>query len=450
MSLSQTSVIVLAAGVGTRMRSKKSKVMHHLAGLPMINHVLNTLRAMNTNDVTIVISPEMEPYSDHFNDCKTVIQSQRLGTGHAVRTALEDLKDLSETVLIVYGDTPLISSETLGMLVKEQSAGADLAVLAFQQKGSNSYGRLITEGNSVRSIIEASESSSRKLEDNLCNSGIMAVSGKKIRGWVNALKNDNSKKEYFLTDIVEFASQEKSVCIFVEGKHQELVGINTRSELAEAEKIMQDAYREKFMSEGVSLQDPSSVFFSYDTKIGQDAHIGPFTVFGPGVTLGNEVSVKGFCYFEDAFVGDKAVIGPYARLRPGTSLENDVRVGNFVEIKNTHVKEGAKVNHLAYVGDAKVGKDSNIGAGTITANYDGYNKSKTNIGERVSIGSNSVLVAPVDVGDDVITGAGSVVRKDIPSDSISVTKGDQKITLGGASKYRAQKKLKAQKDNEDL
>ncbi len=449
MSSAQTLAIVLAAGMGTRMVSKTPKVMHGLAGRPVIDHVLASLSAMNVDDMVVVIGPELETQADRFSPHKVVVQKDRLGTGHAVKCALEKHDANDQTVLVVFGDHPLLSPETLKRLVERKNSGAALVLLAFRPDDPGVYGRLITNGETVERIVEALDASSDELTISLCNSGVMAVDGNQLTDWIGRLNNDNAKKEYYLTDIVELARSDGQTCVFVEGDADEFAGINTRADLAIAEQLLQSRYRNAAMSAGVTLRDPDSTFLSFDTAFGQDVDVGPFTVFGPGVTVGNNVTINGFCHFEQAVIADGAIIGPYARLRPGAQVDASAHVGNFVEIKNARIEQGAKVNHLTYVGDARIGKDSNIGAGTITANYDGFNKSHTDIGEGVSIGSNTVLVAPVKVGDGAITGAGSVIRKDVPADAIAVSKAPQENREGTAKKYKASRKAIKDKKTED-
>lgn len=440
MTNSRPSAIVLAAGMGTRMRSQMPKVMHDLAGRPIVDHVVAALQGAGVDDATLVIGPELESAADRFAPFRTVVQSDRLGTGHAVRTAFEGGHPEAGTVLIVCGDTPLITSETLSRLIDSCEDGAALTLLAFRPEHAGAYGRVITNGIQVERIVEAADASPEELEVGLCNSGVLAVSGAHLSRWVKALKNDNAKGEYYLTDVVALAKADGETCLFVEGGEEELAGINTRAHLAAAEALIQDRYRHAAMAAGVTLRDPASVHLSYDTKFGTDVTVAPFTVFGPGVTVGDNVTIKGFCHFEQAVIGDDVTIGPYARLRPGAALDVGARIGNFVEVKNARVEEGAKVNHLSYVGDARVGKGANVGAGTITANYDGFNKSHTDIGENASIGSNTVLVAPVKVGNGAVTGAGAVVRRDVPADAIAVTDAPQKNREGMAARYRNQRK----------
>ncbi len=439
MPTPQTTAIVLAAGMGTRMRSDTPKVMHRLAGLPLVDHVLAGLAAAGIKKATVVLGPEMADQTARFAPHDTVIQTERLGTGHAVKVALEAQNPGESDVLVVYADTPLLTTDTINDLLNEKQNAA-IAVLGFRPEEPGAYGRLLTEGDHVESIVEAADATPDELVVDLCNSGVLVANGQKLGGWVKALKNDNTKGEYYLTHVVALARQDGDTCVYTEGEVDELIGINNRADLAAAEEIAQNRYRAAAMAGGVTLQDPTSVFLCHDTTFGTDVEVGPFTVFGPGVTVGSHVTIKGFCHFENATIGDRAVVGPYARLRPGAELDENSHIGNFVEIKNAHIESGAKVNHLAYVGDARVGPGANVGAGTITANYDGFNKSHTDIGAGASIGSNTVLVAPVSVGDGAITGAGTVVRKDVPANTIAVSQAAQKNREDMADAYRARQK----------
>lgn len=439
MPTPQTTAIVLAAGMGTRMRSDTPKVMHRLAGLPLVDHVLAGLAAAGIKKATVVLGPEMADQTARFAPHDTVIQTERLGTGHAVKVALEAQNPGESDVLVVYADTPLLTTDTINDLLNEKQNAA-IAVLGFRPAEPGAYGRLLTEGDHVESIVEAADATPDELVVDLCNSGVLVANGQKLGGWVKALKNDNTKGEYYLTHVVALARQDGDTCVYTEGEVDELIGINNRADLAAAEEIAQNRYRAAAMAGGVTLQDPTSVFLCHDTTFGTDVEVGPFTVFGPGVTVGSHVTIKGFCHFENATIGDRAVVGPYARLRPGAELDENSHIGNFVEIKNAHIESGAKVNHLTYVGDARVGPGANVGAGTITANYDGFNKSHTDIGAGASIGSNTVLVAPVSVGDGAITGAGTVVRKDVPANTIAVSEAAQKNREDMADAYRARQK----------
>jgi len=449
MSSAQTLAIVLAAGMGTRMQSKIPKVLHTLAGRPIIDHILASLAEIDIGETVVLVGPELEKQADRFAPHSIAVQSDRLGTGHAVKCAVDGRNLADKTVLIVYGDVPLLKPETISLLLDSQGNEAALALLAFRPADPSAYGRVITDGGQVDRIVEFLDATPKERALTLCNSGVMAVDGSKLGGWLDALKNENAKKEYYLTDVIALARKDGEACLCVEGDADEFAGINSRRNLAEAETLIQERYRSAAMDKGVTLQNPDSVFLSYDTTFGQDVHVGPFTVFGPGVTVGDNVTIKGFCHFEGATIDEGATIGPYARLRPGAKVEEAAHIGNFVEIKNARIEPGAKVSHLTYVGDARVGQRANVGAGTITANYDGFNKSHTDIGRDVSIGSNTVLVAPVTVGDGAITGAGAVIRKDVPADAIAINKARQENREGAAGKYKNTRKAIKDLKSED-
>ena len=436
MTSTDISAIVLAAGIGTRMRSQTPKVMHLLAGRPVVDHVLAGLTDVGITRSVIVIGPELESQASRFAPHATAIQTERLGTGHAVKIALGRIKQKKTTVVIAYGDTPLVTPPTLRRLIERQQDGASISLLGFRPEVPGTYGRLVVDGEQVERIVETSDATENELGIALCNSGVMAVSSARLETWINALENDNAKGEYYLTDIISLARKAGDSCFYVEADEEELVGINTRSDLAHAERVLQNRYRAAAMENGVTLRDPGSVHLAFDTTFGRDVEVGPFTVFGPGVSIANNVTIKGFCYFENAIIGEGAILGPYARLRPGAAVDAGAHIGNFVEIKNAHIEKDAKVNHLSYIGDARVGRNTNIGAGVITANYDGYNKLFSDIGENASVGSNSVLVAPVKIGDGSITGAGAVVRKDVPIDAIAISAAPQQNKEGSAQAYK--------------
>ncbi|MGE4061925.1 MAG: bifunctional UDP-N-acetylglucosamine diphosphorylase/glucosamine-1-phosphate N-acetyltransferase GlmU [Rhodospirillaceae bacterium] len=433
-----TAAIVLAAGLGTRMKSSLPKVMHKVAGRPLVGHVLETLKEQKISPVVVVIGPEMESLAKTVAPHPVAIQQDRRGTGHAVQQAQEQLKDFSGDVIVVYGDTPFISGETISRMIAARSEGRKPAVvvLGFKPADPGGYGRLVTGAEGLERIVEAKDASPAERDIRLCNSGIMLVEAKALWQLLAHVTPNNAKNEFYLTDIVGLARKAGMTCAVVEGEEEELLGINSRVELAEAEAIFQRRARRKAMENGATLTAPDTVYFSADTKIGKDVEIGPFTVFGPGVSIDDNAVVKGFCHIEGAHISGGAVVGPYSRLRPGADIGADAHVGNFVEIKNANLETGAKVNHLSYVGDARVGAKANIGAGTITANYDGFSKSRTDIGAGASIGSNSVLVAPVKVGDGAMTGAGAVVRKDVPADGLAINSSRQEIKDGFAANYR--------------
>jgi bifunctional UDP-N-acetylglucosamine pyrophosphorylase/glucosamine-1-phosphate N-acetyltransferase len=427
--------------MGTRMKSALPKVLHPILGRPMVGHVVAGAAELGLSPVVVVVGPDMEPVKAAVSPHPTVEQTDRLGTAHAVLQARAPLDGVAQgTVLILYGDTPLITAETVRRMVQTREAsGAGVVVLGFRPDEPGAYGRLVTDEQGLQAIVEAKEATADQLAIDLCNSGVMAVDGAALFGWLDLVDNANAKGEYYLTDIVALARADGRQCLVVEGDEEELIGVNSRVELAQAEYIAQQRKRTEAMVNGATLIDPETVYFSYDTVLGQDVTVGPFTVFGPGVSVADGVQIKGFCHFEDCSVGADATVGPYARLRPGAVVHEDAHIGNFVEIKKATVERGAKVNHLTYIGDARVGEKANIGAGTITCNYDGFGKYHTDIGAGAFIGSNSSLVAPVSVGDGAIVGAGSVVTKDVAADALAVTRSPQKAVDGWAGRFRETK-----------
>lgn len=439
MSKSKTAIVVLAAGLGTRMKSSLPKVMHPIGGRPMVKHLLDTLENLKPEKVAVVVGPGMDEVEQAVAPYPTAIQHDRLGTGHAVMAARDEIENFKGDVLIVYGDTPLLTKHTLRAMLETRRSKPSPAVvvLGFVPDDPGQYGRLILDDDGyLEEIVEYREAGPDELAVGLCNSGVMCVDGQLLFNLLDRVKNDNAKGEYYLTDIVALANEDGFTCAVVEGDEEELLGVNSRVELAAAEMLVQDQLRTKVMEGGATLADPSTAYFSWDTQIGQDVVIGPNVVFGPGVTVGNNVEIRAFCYLEGATVADGAVLGPFARLRPGAEVGEAARVGNFCEVKNATLDKGAKVNHLTYIGDAKIGEGANIGAGTITCNYDGYFKSLTEIGKGAFIGSNTALVAPVKVGDGAIVGAGSVVTKEVEADELAVTRAPQKGIKGWAAKFR--------------
>ncbi len=443
--MSNTAAIILAAGMGTRMESALPKVMHPVAGRPMVLHVLETAAALSPEKTMVVAGPEMDELvtlmATHDLTPDVAVQTERLGTGHAVMAARDVLGDFDGTVMVLYGDTPLIEAETLVALRDARTeAGADVAVLGFRPLDPGAYGRLITdEAGELIEIVEARDATEDQLLVDLCNSGVMAINGAKLGGLLDGLTNDNAKGEYYLTDIIALARANGGRCVVVEGDEEEFLGVNSRAELADAEDLMQNRLRRAALAGGATLIDPATVYFFWDTTLGRDVTVGPNVVFGPGVTIADNVQIKAFSHLEGASVAAGAIIGPFARLRPGAAIGEDAHIGNFVEIKNATIAAGAKANHLSYIGDATVGAKANIGAGTITCNYDGYTKSLTEIGAGAFIGSNTALVAPVKVGDGAVTGAGSVITKDVEADALAVTRSEQKAAAGWATKQRDRK-----------
>lgn len=455
-SKSQTkpfAAVILAAGQGTRMKSAKSKVLHEVGGLSLIGHVLHAVEVASAAKVVVVVSKDGEAVSEHAKglaaNVETVIQDPPLGTGHAVQAALPALDGFSGHLLVVFGDTPLIRPEFLERLVGTLDDGHAVAVTGFSPLDPLAYGRLITDGEldgdgcvSLNAIVEFKDASEAERQIDFCNGGIMALHGDHARELLASLTDDNANKEYYLTDVVAAAKDRGLTCVALDSDPDEVLGINARLELAEAESIFQERARIHAMEQGVTLLDPYTAYFSYDTKLGQDVVVGQNVVFAPGVTIGDNVTIKAFSHLEGATVDAAATVGPYARLRPGAHIGQGAKIGNFVEIKKAHIEQGSKVPHLSYIGDARVGAGSNIGAGTITCNYDGFNKFFTDIGEAVFVGSNSSLVAPVKIGDGANVAAGSVVTKDVEADALAVTRADQKNLAGWAPKYRAKKQVK--------
>jgi bifunctional UDP-N-acetylglucosamine pyrophosphorylase / glucosamine-1-phosphate N-acetyltransferase len=439
MTIAKTAIVVLAAGLGTRMKSRLPKVMHPIAGRPMIRHLLASLEALEPDRLVVVVGEEMQSVGDAVAPFPSVVQGERLGTGHAVLAARRELEGFDGDVLIVYGDTPLLSSGTLArMLAARRSAAAPaVVVLGFRPEDPGAYGRLVVAGDGMLdAIIEAKDATSEQLAIDLCNSGVMAVDGKQLFSLLDRVGNANAKGEYYLTDIVALARADGASCGVVEGSEAELIGVNSRAELAVAEQIVQQELRAQALAGGATLIDPASVYFSHDTRIGRDVMIGPFVVFAPGVTVGDGVDIRGFCHFEGVSIDAGAQVGPFARLRPGAAIGPGAHIGNFVEIKNATIESGAKVNHLTYIGDARVGTGANVGAGTITCNYDGFFKEHTDIGAGAFIGSNTSLVAPVKVGAGAIIGAGSVVVHDVPNDALALTRGPHTVKSDWAGHFR--------------
>ncbi len=446
--------IVLAAGEGTRMKSSLPKVLHKIAGLELVNHVVET--ALGTcggeNDLCAVITGNNrdvveEIVGARYEDVMFFEQYERLGTANAVLAAENSLLYGFDDVLVLFGDTPLLRSETLSQMRQYLAQGADVAVLGFRTDNPDGYGRLIEEHGELRAIREHKDASEGEREINFCNGGIMAINGEKCHDLICKVSNNNAKGEYYLTDIVEIASAQGLKVVAHEGDGEEILGINTRIELARAEQIWQQRKRQEMMLCGVGMLAPETVFLSHDTIIGPETILEPNQQIGVGVSIGEGANIRANCHFEQCRIGDNCDIGPYARLRPGTEIFAGGKVGNFVEIKKAQIGEGAKVNHLSYVGDAIVGPGANIGAGTITCNYDGVNKHMTRIGAGAFIGSNSALVAPVSIGDNAYVGSGSVITKDIPDDSLAVSRAKQ-VTMAGKARVLRKKAMAKKKKAE--
>jgi bifunctional UDP-N-acetylglucosamine pyrophosphorylase/glucosamine-1-phosphate N-acetyltransferase len=446
--MKRLAVVILAAGKGTRMNSDLPKVMHEIAGKPMLRHVIDTCTRLSPDQIVVVAGPAMPAVEAAASPHALACQLERRGTGHAVGCARSAFGgEVFSEVLIVYGDTPLITSQTLDRLVEERRRSeAAVVVLGMRVAPPNAYGRLMLDAaGNLDAIVEAAEASPEILRLDLCNSGVMVVDGRLLFDLVDRVEDNNSKGEFYLTDIVGLARGDGRLARVVEAQGEELVGVNSRADLATAEAILQQRLRAAAMAGGATLVDPASVFLAADTVLGRDVVIQPNVVFGAGVTVGDRVQIKSFSHIEGASIGAGAIIGPFARLRPGSVLAEDVHVGNFVELKNAQVGRGAKANHLTYLGDVTVGAGSNIGAGTITVNYDGFGKYRTEIGERAFIGSNSSLVAPVRIGDGAMTAAGSVITSDVAADAIAIGRARQVDKPGRAAEFRNAQRAKHKK-----
>jgi bifunctional UDP-N-acetylglucosamine pyrophosphorylase/glucosamine-1-phosphate N-acetyltransferase len=440
------AALVLAAGEGTRMASARPKVLHEIAGLPMIGHVLAAVQPLDPAATIVVVGRDMDAVARCVEPHESVVQSPPRGTGDAVRAARPALaRHVAPAggiadVVVLFGDTPLLRPQTLSALLaaRRDEPGAAVAVAAMRPALPGAYGRLVLAADgSLARIVEAKDASAEERAIALCNGGIMAIDARHLFGLLDAIGCDNAKGEFYLTDIVAIARDRGLLCRVVELPADELQGVNTRADLAAAEAVMQGRLRRRAMEEGASLVAPETVFLSADTSLGRDVVVEPHVVFGPGVRVGDDVRIRAFSHLEGATIGAGAIVGPFARLRPGAVLDERVHVGNFVEVKATHLGQGAKANHLAYLGDSDVGAGANIGAGTITCNYDGVRKSRTVIGERAFIGSNTALVAPVTVGAGAIVAAGSVVTNDVPADALSIARGIQVDKPGRAAAIRA-------------
>jgi bifunctional UDP-N-acetylglucosamine pyrophosphorylase/glucosamine-1-phosphate N-acetyltransferase len=450
MSQPSFAAVILAAGSGTRMKSAMPKVMHPIAGRPMIAYPLEALRPLSPAATLVVIGSRMESVAAIVAPAESVVQDPALGTGDAVRTAMRALdgrlapQGPIEDVLVLYGDTPFLATETLSRLLTERRrTAAAVLVSGMRAADPGPYGRFVLASDGgLEGIVEAADAGPDEQAIGLVNGGIMVMEACRLAELLDALDSDNAKREFYLTDIVAIARRKGLACRAVELPTEELVGINTRAELAEAEALMQHRLRRAAMDSGVTLIAPETVFLSADTGLGRDVVVEPNVTFGPGVTVGEGARICSFSYLQGAVVGAGARVGPFARLRPGAVLEEEVHVGNFVEVKAARLGAGAKANHLSYIGDSEIGARTNIGAGTITCNYDGVNKSRTIIGEGAFIGSNTALVAPVTVGDRAIIAAGSVIVRDVPADALSIARGQQVDKPGRASEIRARLRRK--------
>jgi bifunctional UDP-N-acetylglucosamine pyrophosphorylase/glucosamine-1-phosphate N-acetyltransferase len=453
MVKSNLAVVVLAAGLGTRMRSRQPKVLHAVAGRPLVGHVVATLARLAPAKTVLVVGPGMEAVVEAARAAApklaitSVVQRDRRGTGHAVLQARSALAGFRGDVLIVVGDAPLIRPVTLKQLIGARRTGAAVAVLGMDLRDPAGYGRMITgPDDTLERIVEARDASEAERAITLCNGGIIAADGSVLFELLARIKPDNAKHEYYLTDIVSLARAAGRRCTWTDAPAEELIAVNTRAELAAAEAAMQARLRADAMANGATLVDPASVWLSYDTVLGEDVTVAPGVVFGPGVRVDDGAEIRAFCHLEGVHIGAGAIVGPFARLRPGAEIGAGAHVGNFVEVKNARLGAGAKANHLAYIGDARVGGGANIGAGTITCNYDGVAKHETAIGEGAFIGSNSTLIAPLRIGAHAVVAGGSTVTENVPPDALVFGRARQAMKKGGAKGLRARLKRAASKN----
>jgi len=436
--------IVLAAGEGTRMRSSLPKVLHQVGGRTLLANVLDAVKAAGSTSTAVVIGPDHDPVAAEARrlapDAMIAVQTERRGTAHAVLAAREALAKGTDDILVIFGDTPLVTADNLSRLRAPIAQGAAVAVTGFRPADPTGYGRLVVKESRLVAIREHNDTSEDERKITLCNGGLMALSGKYALALLARIKDDNRKKEFYLTDAVAIANETGFSAVVVEVEEDDVRGINTKRQLAEAEAVLQQRLRKAALDAGVTMIAPETVFLSADTKFGRDVTVEPYVVFGPNVVVDDNAVIHSFSHLNGAHVGEGASIGPYARLRPGTKIGKGVRVGNFVELKEAVMEDGAKANHLSYIGDGRVGENANIGAGTIFCNYDGAQKHRTDIGKGAFVGSNSALVAPVSVGDGAYIGSGSVITENVPANALALGRVRQTIKDGWADRLR---KLKA-------
>lgn len=437
--------IILAAGEGTRMRSDKPKVLHAVAGRPMLGHVL--MAAEGADRVIVVVGPgrdDVAAYAQSVRpDVTIAVQTERRGTAHAVLAAEAALAEAAaagiDDLVVLFADTPLVTAVTITNLRKPLAQGSTVVALGFEARDPTGYGRLLMQGDALTAIREHKDASEAERGITLCNAGLMAINAQKALGLLKRVTNTNAQSEFYLTDVVGLARSDGEQAGAVLAPEGEVMGVNDRVQLASAEAAMQTRLREQAMRDGATLIAPETVYFWADTKLGRDVMVEPHVVFGPNVTVADKATIHAFSHIEGAAIGEAAQIGPFARIRPGSDIAEGGKIGNFVETKNAKIGAGAKINHLSYIGDATVGAKTNVGAGTITCNYDGFGKFRTEIGANAFIGSNSSLVAPVKIADGAFVGSGSVITEDVPADALAVARGRQVVRDGWAKRFRASK-----------
>jgi bifunctional UDP-N-acetylglucosamine pyrophosphorylase/glucosamine-1-phosphate N-acetyltransferase len=432
--------IVLAAGEGVRMRSARPKVLHELAGRSMLAHTISTVLKGAMGDIAVVVAPNADGVAAEAvkaaPEAKIAVQRERRGTADAVLAARDQIERGYDDILVVYADIPLIEALTLKAMRAELASGADVVALGFEAANPTGYGRLIERDRRLTAIREEKDASAEERASRLCNAGPIAFSGAAALSLLTAVKPNNTQNEFYLTDIVEIANARGLTARVLIAKETEVMGVNDRTQLAAAEAALQDSLRRRAMAAGATLTAPETVFLSFDAAIGRDVLIEPHVVIGPGCRIEDGAVIRSFSHLEGARVASGAIVGPFARLRPSADIGANARIGNFVEIKQSAIEEGVKINHLTYIGDARVGANANIGAGTITCNYDGFSKNKTDIGAGAFIGSNSALVAPVTIGDGAYIGSGSVITKPVEAGALAVARGRQQTKAGWAKAFR--------------
>lgn len=440
MSKKKLAIIILAAGKGTRMGGQKSKVMHSLSGLPMINWLIKTAEGLNPEKIVVVVGPDMKDLEEAVKPHTSALQKERDGTGGATKVGAHALKDFDGDVLILLGDAPLVSKETMqNLIAAKQKAG--LSMLACVLADPFGYGRvLLDKEGMVEHIVEERDATPEQKQIKLMNAGAFCIDGTQLPGWLSQITSHNAQGEYYLTDLPKIAAEEGfKTAVHVTRDESEIQGCNTFSDLATLERILRRRLCIQAMEKGAQIQDPETTYLHHDTVISKNVIIEPNVFFGPGVEIEEGAHIKAFSHLEGSKIGKNVSVGPFARLRPGTVIENDVRIGNFVEIKKSKIGKHSKINHLAYVGDTDMGPDVNFGAGAITVNYDGFDKHKTKIGKGVMIGSNANLIAPIEIDDGAFVAAGSTIDEDVPADALSITREKGKIREGWAKVYRSKK-----------
>lgn len=448
MTSKKLACIILAAGKGTRMKSALPKPLHKIAGRAMAGHVVASCEALNPDRIVVVVGPGMEQVAEAVKPHATAVQQSPNGTGGAALAAKDHFRDFDGDILVVFSDTPLVTADSMKRMVelRRQLPAIGLVYSGFRPADRARYGRMVMDGDgTLMKIVEFKDASAEERKIGLCNGGVLCADGARLFEWLSQVGNDNAQGEYYLTDLPQIARRDNRTAHVVEIAEDETAGVNSREDLALLEKIMQQRLRKMHMQNGATLTDPGSVFFCFDTVVGQDVTIGPNVVFGPGVTVADNAEIHAFCHIEGAAIAQGAQIGPFARLRPGTKIGEKAKVGNFVETKNAALGAGAKANHLAYLGDAEVGEKANIGAGTITCNYDGFMKYKTRIGREAFIGSNTALIAPITVGDGAIVGAGSAITRDVPADALVFTRAPLSEKEDWARRFREIKRMEKEK-----